>query len=111
MKPFDLAVFREAIAAGRMEWRKHVLQKLAERGIPQQAVRDVLLKGERIREYSDDKPFPSTLFWVMFRAGRFTLWRRATKQTDRHLSLRLMSRRWTFLKPIIEQNENDELKP
>ena len=62
MKPFDLAVFREAIAAGRIEWRKHVLQKLAERGIAQQAVRDVLLKGERIREYSDDKPFPSALF-------------------------------------------------
>jgi len=62
MKPFDLAVFREAIAAGRLEWRKHVLQKLAERGIPQQAVREVLLKGERIREYTDDKPFPSTLF-------------------------------------------------
>lgn len=62
MKPFDLAVFREAIAAGSIEWRKHVLQKLAERGIPQQAVRDVLLEGERIREYADDKPFPSALF-------------------------------------------------
>jgi hypothetical protein len=62
MKAFDLAVFREAIAAGRIEWRRHVLQKLAERGIPQQAVREVLLKGERIREYTDDKPFPSTLF-------------------------------------------------
>ena len=33
MKAFDLAVFREVIAAGRIEWRKHVLQKLAERGI------------------------------------------------------------------------------
>jgi hypothetical protein len=62
MKPFDLAVFREAIAAGRIEWRKHVLQKLAERSIPQQAVRDVLLQGARIREYADDKPFPSALF-------------------------------------------------
>jgi hypothetical protein len=62
MKPFDLAIFREAIAAGRIEWRKHVLQKLAERGIPQQAIRDVLLQGERIREYADDKPFPSALF-------------------------------------------------
>ena len=62
MKPFDLAVFREAITAGNIEWRKHVLQKLAERAIPQQAVREVLLHGERIREYADDKPFPSTLF-------------------------------------------------
>ena len=62
MKPFDLAVFREAIAAGRIEWRKHVLQKLAERGLAQQAVRDVLLNGERIRDYTEDKPFPSALF-------------------------------------------------
>jgi len=62
MKTFDLAVFREAIAAGSIEWRKHALQKLAERGILQQSVRDVLLQGERIQEYADDKPFPSALF-------------------------------------------------
>ena len=62
MKPFDLAVFHETIAAGRIEWRKHVIQKLAERSIAQQAVRAVLLQGVRIREYADDKPFPSALF-------------------------------------------------
>jgi hypothetical protein len=62
MKLFDLAVFRAAIASGSIEWRKHVLQKLAERGIPQQAVREVLLQGERIRDYADVKPFPSALF-------------------------------------------------
>ena len=48
MKPLDLTVFREAIPAGRIEWRKHVLQKLAERGIPQQAVREVLSGGVTI---------------------------------------------------------------
>ncbi|MEI6674597.1 MAG: DUF4258 domain-containing protein [Verrucomicrobiota bacterium] len=62
MKPFDLVVFREAVADGRIEWRKHVLQRLAERGIPQQTVREVLLQGELIREYADDKPFASALF-------------------------------------------------
>jgi hypothetical protein len=62
MKPLDLAILREAMAAGRIEWRKHVLQKLAERGIPQESVREVLLRGERIRDYEDDKPFPSALF-------------------------------------------------
>jgi len=62
MKSFDLSVFREAVVEGRIEWRKHVLQKLAERGVSQQSVRDVLLQGERIREYADDKPFPSALF-------------------------------------------------
>jgi hypothetical protein len=62
MTPLNLAVLRDAVAAGSIEWRKHVLQKLAERGIAQQAVREVLLKGERIRDYTEDKPFPSALF-------------------------------------------------
>ncbi len=62
MKPFDLLKFREIILQGKIEWRKHVLQKLAERGISQEAVRDVLLNGERVRDYADDKPFPSALF-------------------------------------------------
>jgi len=30
--------------------------------IPQQAVREVLLQGERIRDYADDQPFPIALF-------------------------------------------------
>jgi hypothetical protein len=47
MKPLDLAILREAIAVGRIQWRRHVLEKLAERGIQQQAVRDVLLNGEK----------------------------------------------------------------
>ena len=62
MTPLDLAVLREAVAAGRIEWRKHVLQKLAERIISQQSVLDVLQNGERIRDYTEDKPFPSALF-------------------------------------------------
>ena len=62
MKPLDLAILREAVTQGRIQWRKHVLQKLAERGIQQQAVREVLLHGERIRDYTEDRPFPSALF-------------------------------------------------
>jgi Domain of unknown function (DUF4258) len=62
MKPLDLAILREAVRQGRIQWRKHVLQKLAERGIQQQAVREVLLQGERIRDYAEDRPFPSAIF-------------------------------------------------
>jgi hypothetical protein len=56
----------EVIKAGRFEWRKHTLQRLAERGISQSAVIDVLIKGEEIENYPDDKPYPSALFlgWV-----------------------------------------------
>jgi len=62
----DLQKLREAVSSGRFEWRKHVLQRLASRGIPQSHVVDVLMKGEKIRDYSDDKPFPSAVFlgWI-----------------------------------------------
>ncbi|MBU1299319.1 MAG: DUF4258 domain-containing protein [Bacteroidetes bacterium] len=46
----------------RIEWRKHVLQRLAERGIKQKDILDVLLTGTIIEEYVDDKPYPSALF-------------------------------------------------
>ena len=62
MKPFDVESLRRAIRDNRVEWRKHVLQKLAERGLAQSAVLDVLLTGERIRDYIEDRLFPSALF-------------------------------------------------
>jgi hypothetical protein len=58
----DLELMRQALREGRIEWRKHVLQKLAERGVAQSAVVEVLASGERIRDYLEDRPFPSTLF-------------------------------------------------
>jgi Ser/Thr protein kinase RdoA (MazF antagonist) len=84
MKPFDLEVFRQTVAAGRIEWRKHVLQKLAERGVPQQAARDVLLKGDMIRVYSDDKPFPSALF-LGYASGKPLHVVAACDETNRHV--------------------------
>ena len=62
MKPLQLDILRQAVREGRVEWRKHVLQQLAERAIPQQAVLDTLLTGERIRDYTEDRPFPRALF-------------------------------------------------
>jgi hypothetical protein len=60
--PLNIDLLRLAVAEGRIQWRKHVLEKLAERGIQQETVRQVLLTGERIRDYADDRPFPSALF-------------------------------------------------
>jgi hypothetical protein len=62
VKLFNLNLLRDAVTHGRIQWRKHVLQKLAERGIQQDSVREVLLSGERIRDYTEDRPFPSALF-------------------------------------------------
>ena len=66
MDPLDVAGLREALQEGRIQWRKHVLQRLAERGIRQQQVIGVVLTGECIRQYPEDAPFPSGLFlgWV-----------------------------------------------
>ena len=62
MRAFDAVIFWEAIRAGRIEWSRHVVQKLAERGFSHRSVRETLLHGERIRDYVDDRPFPSALF-------------------------------------------------
>jgi len=39
----------------------HVLQRLAERGIRQAAVLEVLRSGARIEDYPEDVPYPSAL--------------------------------------------------
>ncbi len=62
MTPLNLDILKKWARAGHIEWRKHVLQKLAERGLSQRKILDVLLSGERIRDYADDRPFPSALF-------------------------------------------------
>ena len=62
MTTMDLKLLRQALDEGRIEWRKHVLQKLAERGVAQSAVLEVLRAGERIHDYAEDRPFPSALF-------------------------------------------------
>lgn len=62
MNPVNVAILRRAVRAGRIEWRKHAVQRLAERGLMQAAVLEVLIAGEKIQDYARDKPFPSALF-------------------------------------------------
>ncbi|MBT5307684.1 MAG: DUF4258 domain-containing protein [Candidatus Scalindua sp.] len=59
-------LLQNAIKEGRIEWQRHALEKMMERGISRKAVKDVLLNGEIIESYPDDKPYPSALFlgWV-----------------------------------------------
>jgi hypothetical protein len=65
-KSMDVARLRAVLAAGRFEWRKHALQRMAERQISQTAGLEVLRSGERIEDYPEDSPYPSALFlaWV-----------------------------------------------
>jgi len=65
----NVSRLRSAIVAGRYEWRKHALERLAERGISQEWVLEVLDTGELIEDYPEDTPHPGALFlgWVQGR--------------------------------------------
>lgn len=58
----NLDALRRAVHDERIDWRKHSLSRLTERGITQSQALDVLLTGEPIESYEDDKPYPSALF-------------------------------------------------
>jgi hypothetical protein len=46
---------------GAIEWHRHALERMMERGISRREVFDVLLAGEVIEEYPSDYPHPSIL--------------------------------------------------
>ncbi len=62
MKALDVAALRKVVGNRQIEWRKHALQRLAERGMAQKDVLAVLQSGQPIEDYPDDTPFPSALF-------------------------------------------------
>ena len=51
-----------AVRNGRIEWQTHALERMMKRGISREIVKQVLLEGEIIEDYPDDKPFPTALF-------------------------------------------------
>ena len=58
----NLILLKECLLSENVIWKKHVLQRLAERRISQDAVLQGLFDGLMIREYPEDKPFASALF-------------------------------------------------
>ena len=53
--------FLSAIEKNTIEWHRHALERMMERGISRRDVMDVLHTGEVIEEYSSDYPYPSLL--------------------------------------------------
>ena len=53
---------KNAVENGRIEWQKHALERMLQRGISRDMVKRVILSGELIESYPDDEPFPSGLF-------------------------------------------------
>ena len=59
----DRALIQKAIEVNKIEWRKHSLERMLQRGISRMDVKETLLKGELIEYYKNDKPFESGLFF------------------------------------------------
>jgi len=53
---------RDVVNNGMIEWRKHALERMLQRNITRNEVKEALLFGEIIEVYNDDKPFESALF-------------------------------------------------
>jgi len=60
-----------AVQNGRIEWQTHALERMMKRGISREIVKQVLLEGEMIEDYPDDKPFPTALFLGLFEGKPF----------------------------------------
>lgn len=61
----DIEELYYAIKSGNFEWRKHTLIRLDERSIAQDTILEVILSGEIIEDYPENKPFPSCLIFKM----------------------------------------------
>ena len=52
---------RAAFHAGKVQWQKHALAKMLERGITREIVKQAVVTGELIEYYPMDRPLPSCL--------------------------------------------------
>lgn len=55
---------KKAIIGNRYEWRKHTIERLAERKISQDDIIQAILEGEQIEEYPKAYPYPGALFFA-----------------------------------------------
>ena len=61
----------DAIQNGMFEWEVHALERMMKRGISRETVKQILLEGEIIEDYPDDKPFPTALLLGWFHGEPF----------------------------------------
>jgi len=67
--PFDLVLARNAVRSGRVQWRVHALERLAQRQLSTDQIKNVILSGEVIEDYPATTPYPSALLYGVV-AGR-----------------------------------------
>jgi len=59
----DIEKMLKVLEIGTIEWRKHALERMLQRGISRNEVKETLLFGEIIENYETDVPFSSALFF------------------------------------------------
>ena len=62
MSGIDINNIKELIRQRRVIWKRHVLERMLERGLTRSIVLEAVLTGELIEDYSEDRPLPSGLF-------------------------------------------------
>jgi len=65
------AQLKNAVQNGKIEWQTHALERMMKRGISREIVKQILLEGEMIEDYPDNKPFPTALFLGWFEGKPF----------------------------------------
>lgn len=55
-----------ALKNGYIEWQRHAVERMMERGILRREIIEALKSGEIIEDYPNDKPYPSALYlgWI-----------------------------------------------
>jgi hypothetical protein len=52
---------KSAICKGNIDWQKHALERMLQRGISRENVKTALLEGDLVNAYPEDKPYSSCL--------------------------------------------------
>ena len=66
----DISLIQDKIRKGQYYWRQHAIERSIERQVAEEEVTEVILSGEIIEEYSEDKYGPSCLIFGRTRTGR-----------------------------------------
>jgi len=59
----DISLIQDKIRKGQYYWRQHAIERSIERQVAEEEVAEVILSGEIIEEYSEDKYGPSCLIF------------------------------------------------
>jgi Domain of unknown function (DUF4258) len=61
----NLLLIQQAVKDGRIEWKKHKLERMMERRISRWAIKQAIINGQIVEAYPDDSPVPSLLICTL----------------------------------------------